>query len=238
MEGHTLFYPYAFFDPTTILLLPAIILVIWAQARVKSAFNHWSQVGTRSGVTAAQVARDILDRHGLESIPIEHVRGHLSDHYDPKAKVVRLSDSTYYSNSIAAIGVAAHEVGHAIQHEHSYAPLHMRNLVFPVARIGDMLGPYIVLLGLLFGTPSLMDIGIILFSFAVFFYLVTLPVEYNASSRAVEILETGGYMTAGEVDGAKKVLNAAALTYVAAAAASVMSLLRLLVLRSMGNRDD
>lgn len=238
MEGHTLFYPYAFFDPTMIFLLPAIILVIWSQARVKSAFNRWSQVGARSGVTAAQVARDILDRNGLESIPIEHVHGNLSDHYDPKAKVVRLSDSTYYSNSIAAIGVAAHEVGHAIQHEMSYAPLNMRNMVFPVARIGDMLGPYIVVLGLFFGTPQLMDIGIILFSFAVFFYLVTLPVEYNASSRAVEILETGGYMSMDEVSGAKKVLNAAALTYVAAAASSVMSLVRLLFLRSMANRDD
>ncbi len=233
------FYPMVF-DPTYVLLLPAIIMVIWAQARVRSSFNEWSRVGTRSGVTAAQVARDILDRHGLTDVPVERVRGHLSDHYDPKARVVRLSDSTYHSNSIAAIGVAAHEVGHAIQHELSYTPLQVRNLIWPVARIGDGLGPFLVILGFFFGGQGglwLMDLGILLFLGAVVFYLITLPVEYNASSRAVEILETGGYMTAQEVVGAKKVLNAAALTYVAGAAAAVMSLLRLLFLRSMASDE-
>lgn len=223
-----------------VFLIPAIILVVWAQARVRSSFNEWSQVGTRSGVTAAQVARDILDRHGLTDIPIERVRGHLSDHYDPRDRVVRLSDSTYHSNSIAAIGVAAHEVGHAIQHELSYTPLQMRNLIWPVARIGDGLGPFLVVVGLMFGGASgvwLMDLGILLFLAAVVFYLVTLPVEFNASSRAVEILETGGYMTRQEVVGARKVLNAAALTYVAGAATAVMSLVRLLFLRGMASDD-
>ncbi len=233
-------YFYPFFDPTMIFLLPAIILVIWAQARVRSSFNEWSRVGTRSGVTAAQVARDILDRHGLTDVPIERVRGYLSDHYDPQKRVVRLSDSTYSSNSIAAIGVAAHEVGHAIQHEFSYMPLQMRNLIWPVARIGDSLGPFLVIIGLIFGGASgkwLMDIGILLFLGAVLFYLITLPVEFNASSRAVEILETGGYMTRQEVVGARKVLNAAALTYVAGAATAVMSLVRLLFLRGMASDE-
>ena len=228
------------FDPTMIFLLPAIILVIWAQARVRSSFNEWSQVGTRSGVTAAQVARDILDRHGLTDVPVERVRGYLSDHYDPQKRVVRLSDSTYSSNSIAAIGVAAHEVGHAIQHELSYTPLQVRNLIWPVARIGDSLGPFLVIIGLIFGGYSgqmLMDIGILLFLGAVLFYLITLPVEFNASSRAVEILETGGYMPREEVAGARKVLNAAALTYVAGAATAIMSLVRLLFLRSMASDD-
>jgi len=228
------------FDPTMIFLLPAIILVIWAQARVRSSFNEWSRVGRRSGVTAAQVARDILDKHGLTDVPIERIPGHLSDHYDPRKRVVRLSDSTYYSNSIGAIGVAAHEVGHAIQHELAYTPLQMRNLIWPVARIGDSLGPFLVILGLIFGGAAgkmLMDFGILLFLGAVVFYLVTLPVEYNASSRAVEILETGGYMTRQEVTGARQVLNAAALTYVAGAATAIMGLVRLLFLRSMASDD-
>lgn len=234
-------FPFFYFDPTQIFLIPAIILVIWAQVRVSSAYGEYAQIRTRTGVTAAQVARDILDRHGLTDVPIEHVRGELSDHYDPKARVVRLSDSTYYSNSIAAIGVAAHEVGHAIQHEHAYVPLHMRNLIWPVARIGDGLGPFIVMLGFLFRSDfgmTMINIGILLFTAAVGFYLITLPVEYNASSRAVEILETGGYLTPEEVKGAKRVLDAAALTYVAAAAGSVMMLLRLLFLRNMASRRD
>jgi len=231
-------------DPTFIFLIPAMILVFWAQARVNSAFNKWSQVRTRSGVTAADVARDILRKHNLSDIPVEYVAGHLTDHYDPQARVVRLSASTYNSSSIAAIGVAAHEVGHAIQHDVAYVPLHMRNLIYPVARIGDSLGPFLVILGIIFGAFSgadfgimLMDIGILAFTAAVLFYLVTLPVEFNASRRAVEILETGGYMTRDEVSGARQVLTAAALTYVAGAATAVAQLLRLLFLRSMA-RDD
>lgn len=235
-------------DPTWILAIPVAIMVFWAQARVRSAFNEWSEVGTRSGITAAQVARDILDKNGLTDIPVEYVEGHLSDHYDPKARVVRLSASTYNSRSVAAIGVAAHEVGHAIQHDHAYVPLTMRNMIFPIARIGDSLGPMIVMVGIFFAfstrggavspwVGTLIDIGIILFAMAVGFYLVTLPVEFNASNRAVAILETGGYMTPDEVRGAKKVLNAAALTYVAAAAGALMTLIRLLILRDRARRD-
>lgn len=231
-------------DPTFLLAIPGVILVLWAQYKVKSTFDEWSQVRTHRGVTGADVARQILDQHGLSDVPVERVPGHLTDHYDPKEKVLRLSDATYGSSSVAAIGVAAHEAGHAVQHDVAYVPLHMRNMIFPVARIGDMLGPMLAIGGLFFGAARgsgfgliLMDVGIILFSLAVGFYVVTLPVEFNASSRAVEILETGGYLTREEVGGAKKVLNAAALTYVAAAASAVMTLIRLLILRG-GSRDD
>ncbi len=230
-----------FWDPSFILVIPAIIFVFWAQARVRSTFDKWSQYATRSGVTAAQVARDILDKNGLYDVRVEYVPGHLTDHYDPRAKVVRLSSATYHSTSIAAIGVAAHEVGHAIQHDVDYVPLHMRNLIFPVARIGDIFGPILAMIGLFFaysgGGTLLLDLGILLFTMAVAFYVITLPVEFNASSRAIAILETGGYMTPAEVDGTRKVLNAAALTYVAAAAVSVAHLLRLLLLRGAVNDD-
>jgi uncharacterized protein len=220
-----------FWDPTYIMVLPAILFVLWAQSRVQSTFNEWSRRGTQAGVTAAEVARRILEENGIYDVSIEYVQGHLSDHYDPKAKVVRLSSSTHDSRSIAAIGVAAHEVGHVIQHQHAYVPLTMRNMIWPVARFGDMLGFPLAFAGYFFHYPPLIDLGIIIFTVAVAFYIVTLPVEYNASSRAVAILEHGGYLTREEVQGARKVLNAAALTYVAAAAVAVMNLIRLLILR-------
>lgn len=214
-------------------VIPAMLFVFWAQYRVKAVFNEWERVPTRSGVTAAQVARDILDKYQLHDVRVEYVRGHLSDHYDPRARVVRLSDATHSSTSIAAIGVAAHEVGHAIQHDTAYLPLNMRNLLFPLARIGDSFGPILVMAGFFFGRNYfLMDLGILIFALAVGFYVITLPVEFNASSRAVAILETGGYMTRDEVGGARKVLNAAALTYVAGAAAALSQLMRLLWLRN------
>lgn len=234
--------PFLWGDWTYVFMIPAIILVLWAQARVRSAFAEWSNVPVRSGITAAEVARDILQANGITDVPVEHIAGELTDHYDPKDRVVRLSSATYNSSSVAAIGVAAHECGHAIQHDHAYVPLHMRNLIFPVARFGDMLGPWIVVIGLLFSRSmgawafNIIDFGIVIFTIAVLFYVITLPVEFNASSRAVAILETGGYMTREEVGGARKVLNAAALTYVAAAAASVMTLLRLLFLRGEARR--
>lgn len=231
-----------FWDPTMALLIPAMMFVFYAQYKVRNTFQQYSEIGTRSGVTAADVARDILRQHQITDVRVERVAGHLSDHYDPKAKVVRLSDATYDSRSIAAIGVAAHEVGHAIQHDVSYVPLIMRNLIFPVARIGDMAGPFIVIIGLLFGGGgwgyTIMNFGILLFTMAVGFYIVTLPVEFNASSRAIAILESGNYMTREEVGGARKVLNAAALTYVAAAAASISQLIRLLILRNMARDED
>lgn len=228
------------YDPTMILLIPAMILVFWAQAKVRSAFAEWQRVPTRAGVTAAEVARDILNKHGITDVTVERIAGDLTDHYDPKAKVLRLSAATHDSTSVAAIGVAAHEAGHAVQHDHGYVPLYMRNMVFPIARIGDTIGPWIVVLGFFFGYQgfgtTVMDIGIILFAFAVAFYIITLPVEFNASSRAIAILDGYGYMTRDEVNGAKKVLTAAALTYVAAAAASISQLLRLLVLRNSRRR--
>lgn len=224
-----------FWDPTYILVLPAILLVFWAQARVNSVFREYSEIGTQAGVTAAEVARRILQEHNIYDVEIEFVEGHLSDHYDPKAKVVRLSRSTYDSRSIAAIGVAAHEVGHVIQHQHAYVPLTMRNMIFPVARIGDMMGFPLAIAGIIFGFTPLITIGIAVFAVAVAFYVVTLPVEYNASARAVAILEHGGYLTREETQGAKKVLNAAALTYVASAAVAVMNLIRLLILRDRRN---
>ncbi len=233
--------PFFFGDATMIFLIPAMILVFWAQYKVRSTFDHWSNVHTRAGVTAADVARQILQQHNITDVAVERVPGHLTDHYDPKAKVLRLSDATYHSTSVAAIGVAAHEAGHAVQHDVAYIPLHMRNLIFPVARIGDMFGPFIVILGFLFRGDTgffLIDAGIILFTLAVGFYIITLPVEFNASSRAVAILEGGGYLTREEVGGARKVLNAAALTYVAAAAASVSQLLRLIFLRNMARGRD
>lgn len=220
-----------FFEPYYFLVLPAILLVFWAQARVNSVFREYSRIGTRAGVTAAEVAKQILQENGIYDVRVEFVNGFLSDHYDPKEKVVRLSASTHDSRSIAAIGVAAHEVGHVIQHQHAYVPLTMRNMVFPIARIGDMFGLPLGIAGYFFGWPALIDIGIIIFSAAVAFYIVTLPVEYNASSRAVAILEHGGYLTREEVQGARKVLNAAALTYVASAAVAIMNLIRLLILR-------
>jgi Zn-dependent membrane protease YugP len=233
-----------FWDPTFIFLIPAMLLVFWAQYRVRNTFAEYSNIPTRSGVTAAQVAQDILRKNNINDVSVEQVPGDLTDHYDPKAKAVRLSASTYNSTSIAAIGVAAHEVGHAIQHDVAYIPLHMRNLIFPVARIGDMAGPFIVILGFFFNRSSptfgmaIIDFGILIFTLAVAFYIITLPVEFNASSRAVAILDTGGYMTREEVQGARKVLNAAALTYVAAAAASVSQLVRLLFLRNAARNRD
>lgn len=222
-------------DSTMLILIPAMIFVFIAQSKVKSTFAHWSRIGTAAGLTGADVARRILDSAGLHDVAVEYVEGHLSDHYDPRAKVVRLSSSTYRSTSIGALGVAAHEVGHAIQHQESYVPLSMRNMIWPVARIGDSFGPILVILGLFFsggvGT-MMMDIGVLVFTLAVGFYLVTLPVEYNASSRAIAILEGDGYLNREELLGARKVLNAAALTYLAAAAVAISQLIRLVLIRN------
>lgn len=236
---------YYWGDPTVIFLIPAMILVFWAQAKVRSAYNQWSQVRTRSGVTAADVARDILAKHNLSDIPVEYVPGHLTDHYDPQNRVIRLSASTYNSTSIAAIGVAAHEVGHAIQHDVSYAPLQVRNMIYPVAHLGDSFGPILVVLGLFWGGfagnkfgTTMMDVGILAFCVSVAFYMITLPVEFNASRRALAILDTGGYMTRDEVAGAREMLTAAALTYVGAAATSIGTLARLLFLRFMAEDDE
>ncbi|MCC5911046.1 MAG: zinc metallopeptidase [Clostridiaceae bacterium] len=228
-------YPYGFlrFDPTMIILLPAIVLTLYAQGKVKSNFAKYLRVSTRKGYTGAQVARLLLNQHGLQAIPIEVSRGQLSDHYDPTQRVLRLSGEVYQGSSIASVSVAAHEVGHAIQHAKGYIPLSLRNMVFPIARFGSSAAWVFIMVGLLIPTlGGLMDIGILLFGAAVAFQLITLPVEFNASSRALRLLNTNGLIVGDEAKGAQKVLRAAALTYVAAMASGIAQLLRLILIRN------
>jgi len=231
-----------FFDPTMILVIPGIILTLWAQAKVQSAYSKYSRVRTRSGVTGAQVARDILNRSGLQNVTVEPIQGELTDHYDPREGVLRLSEGVYGSQSIAALGIAAHEAGHAIQHAERYGALVLRTAIAPAAATGSQLGIWLFMIGFFIAAFAhgafawLIDVGLILFSVAVFFTIVTLPVKFNASKRAIAILEKGGYLTLDEVPEAKKVLDAAAMTYVAAAATAVLTLIRLLILRNM-SRD-
>ena len=213
------------------LLIPAIVLGIVAQSMVRNTYAKYKKVGTRSGITGAELARRILDAQDLQDVPVQDVAGELTDHYDPRSRTLRLSRNVGRGRSVAALGIAAHESGHAIQHSRSYAPLAIRNTVYPVASFGSKLGPIVVLGGLLLGIGEpLITIGIILFTVAVAFSILTLPVEFNASSRAMQLLARSGTMTQGELEGARKVLNAAAMTYVAAALASVLTLLRLVLI--------
>ncbi len=213
------------------LVIPAIVLGIYAQAKVRSTYERFSKVRTASGVSGAEIARRILDQNGLGSVPVERVPGLLTDHYDPRVRILRLSEGVYSSTSIAALGVAAHESGHAIQHARAYLPLLARNTVYPVANFGSQLGPLLVLGGLILGMiQPLIMVGVLLFAFAVLFSLITLPVEFNASSRALRILQESRFLSGEELAGARKVLSAAALTYVATALASVLTLVRLLLL--------
>ena len=223
-----------FFGDTGFLLLvlPAMAFALWAQARVQGSFRRWSAVATRAGRRGAEVARDILDRAGLDDVKVERIPGNLSDHYDPRVRVLRLSETVFESQSIAALGVAAHEAGHAIQHDTGYAPLAIRNSILPAARFGSTLAWPLFLVGLIFSWGYLMDFGIVLFAAAVAFQVVTLPVEYNASRRALAVLEEGGYLAPQELGPARQVLSAAALTYLAATALAIAQLLRLLILRS------
>lgn len=226
-------YPYGFFDPTMIILIPAIILTLYAQSKVKSNFQKYIQVQTRRGYSGFQVARMLLNQNGLNDIPIELTNGQLSDHYDPIKRVLRLSPEIYQRSSIASVSVAAHEVGHAIQHANGYVPLHLRNMVFPVARFGSSAGWIFIMVGLFI--PSLgmfMDIGILLFAAAVLFQLITLPVEFNASKRALEMLSSNGIVYDDETKGAQNVLRAASLTYVAAMASGMAQLMRLILIRN------
>ncbi|MDO9509357.1 MAG: zinc metallopeptidase [Thermovirgaceae bacterium] len=224
------------FDPTFFLLIPALILAVWAQAKVKSAFQRYSAVNARMGISARDAVRTILDSNGLNAVAVERVQGALTDHYDPRTKVLRLSDNVYNSQSIAAIGVAAHEAGHAIQDARGYTPLRLRNAFVPVAGLGSSLALPLFFLGFLFGTPMLMDAGIIFFSAVLLFHLVTLPVELDASRRALGILSESGILARDEIGGARAVLNAAALTYVAATLMSALQIVRLFLLRGMRNR--
>ena len=228
-------YYYGFDIYYLVLILPAMLLGLWAQARVNSTFNRYSHVRCRQGYTGSQIARRILDANGLTDVRIEGIRGNLTDHYDPTARVVRLSDSVYDSPSIAAIGVAAHEVGHAIQHANSYAPLTIRNAIIPVTNIGSKLSIPLILLGVVMSFQPLVTVGIVAFPLMAVFQLIALPVEFNASSRALATLNGEHYLDEEEVYGARKVLSAAALTYVAALVMSLAQLMRLVAL--FGNRD-
>ncbi|MBN1543411.1 zinc metallopeptidase [candidate division KSB1 bacterium] len=214
-----------------IILVPALLLSLYAQTKVRGAFKEMSRVRSSAGLTGAEVASSLLRRNGLSSVQVESIAGELSDHYDPVKKALRLSSSVYQSDSLAALGVAAHETGHALQHRDAYAPLKLRQAIFPMVRFGSGLWMPLFIGGLIFSLPMLIDIGIVLFAGAVAFHIVTLPVEFDASKRALAQLSSGGYLSTREIAGAKKVLDAAALTYVAAAAMAALQLLRLLLLR-------
>ena len=232
---------YMFYDPTYFLVLIGVVLSLVASARVKSTFNRYSQMRNSRGMTGAQAAEQVLHGAGIYDVRIEHVRGNLTDHYDPRNKVLRLSDSVYGQTSVAAVGVAAHECGHAIQHAKGYAPLRFRNVLVPVANFGAKIAWPLILIGFLINSESswlLMQAGIIAFSLAVLFQVVTLPVEFNASSRAIRVLADRGIMFGEEIVAAKKVLSAAALTYVAGAASSILQLLRLIILTGGRRRND
>ena len=229
-------YYYRYWDPTYILVIIGVIISLWASAKVKTTYSKYSRVRSMSGLTGAQAAERILHSAGLYDVRIEHISGNLKGHYDPKNRVLRLSDTVYGSASVAAVGVAAHECGHAVQDQKDYAPLRIRNSLVPVANFGTMAAWPIIIIGLIFGSSHfLVNLGILLFSLGVLFQLVTLPVEFDASSRAIQILGNTGILYGDEIRQTRKVLNAAAMTYVAAAAASILSLLRLILL--FGGRD-
>ncbi len=231
--------PYYYgFDSTYILVLIGVVLSLWASARVKSTYAKYSGEASLSGMTGAQAAQRILSMAGVYDVTIQHVAGNLTDHYDPRNKTLNLSDAVYGNASVAAVGVAAHECGHAIQHDRGYAPLKLRSAIAPAANIGANISWPLILVGLLLGGSGLLiQIGILMFSLAVAFQLVTLPVEFNASSRAMTLLQETGVLYREELPKTKKVLNAAALTYVAAAASSILQLLRLVLLYGNRRRD-
>ena len=232
-----MYYPmYYMFDPTYVLILIGVVISLAASAKLRGTYQRYAGVRSRCGMTGEEAARQLLRSQGIYDVTIRRVRGNLTDHYDPRTKTVNLSDSVYGSSSIAAIGVAAHECGHAMQDAQGYAPLRFRSALVPAANFGAQLSWPLIIIGLLLGGSSLVSLGILLFSLAVLFQLVTLPVEYNASHRAVTLLDSIGILQGQEVGQTRSVLNAAALTYVAAAAASILQLLRLLIL--FGNRRD
>ncbi|MBI5094804.1 MAG: zinc metallopeptidase [Candidatus Hydrogenedentes bacterium] len=231
-----------FFDPTMLLLIPALLFAGWAQLKVKSTYAKFSQVGTRSGLSGAEVAARILRDSGIDlsdspssnpgrpACGLEAIPGELTDHYDPRDRVLRLSDGIYSGRSVAALGIAAHEVGHAVQHARAFAPLMLRNVVYPVCSFGSMLAWPLFFVGFFFHIKILIPLGIALYILAVFFTVLTLPVEFDASRRALKCLSSGGYLTTDELAGARKVLTAAALTYVAATAMAILELVRMLIL--------
>ncbi|ABV34522.1 MULTISPECIES: zinc metallopeptidase [Pseudothermotoga] len=227
-----------FYDPTFLLLIPALLLAIWAQVKVQSAFSHYSQVRSTTNFTGSQLAMRLLDSAGIYDARVEAMPGHLTDHYDPRTKVVRLSSSTYGSSSVAALGVVAHEIGHAIQHAEKNPLLVFRTILAPVASVGSSLAWIFFIMGLLFALPAMLRFGIVLFSLAVLFSLVTLPVEYDASKKALKLLGENVMMPEEELKGVRKVLSAAALTYVASTAMAVLQLLRMLLIAGVFGRRD
>lgn len=230
---------YYWWDPTYILVVIGAIICLMASAKVKTTYAKYSKYRSMSGLTGAEVAERILKNAGIYDVRVGHISGNLTDHYNPKTKVLNLSDSVYGSTSVAAIGVAAHECGHAIQHQTGYFPLVLRGMLVPVANFGSTMAWPLIIIGLLFSSSTgsfLVQLGIIFFSLAVLFQIVTLPVEFNASNRAVQILGSTNMLQNEELRYTKKVLGAAALTYVASAAAAILQLLRLVIL--FGGRDD
>jgi Zn-dependent membrane protease YugP len=219
-----------------VLVVPTLILSLWAQIMVKSTFSKYSKISCSRRITGQDAAALLMKANNIRDVSIEAVGGSLTDHYDPSAKVLRLSQPVYNQNSIAAVGVAAHETGHAIQHARSWGPLVMRGTLVPVANVGSMFGPWLAMAGIFFSMPMLINIGILLFGGAVLFYVITLPVEFDASMRAIAILRSSNVLTPAELSGVKKVLTAAALTYVASALTALMSLLRLILLSQSRRR--
>ncbi|MBR6782807.1 MAG: zinc metallopeptidase [Clostridia bacterium] len=226
-------------DWTILVIIPALIFALWAQFKVNSTFNKYAKIGNRRGLTGAEVARRVLDANGLHHVTVERVHGHLTDHFDPRAGVIRLSDSVYASTGIAALGVAAHEAGHAVQHAVGYAPIKLRTAIIPLTRFGSFMAMPLFIIGMLFSGASylgygigtiFMMTGILFFSFSTLFQLVTLPTEFNASARAMKALEGGGILASDELPAARATLSAAAMTYVAALATSLASLLRLILI--------
>ena len=228
-------YPGFYFDRTMILLLPAIIIAFWAQSKVSGTYKKYRTVRTMNGYTGENVARMMLDAAGLYDVPVVEIRGELTDHYDPTSRVVRLSSDIYHGASIASAGIAAHEVGHAIQHKEAYKPLVLRTSIATAVNFSSQASIIIFMIGLLFSMPLLTNIGIIFFTVAVIYQIITLPVEFNASRRALNILESRNILYGNEVSGAKSVLSAAAMTYVAAALMSISQLVRLIAISNRNN---
>lgn len=223
-------YYYYYFDPTYVLVIIGIVLSMIASANVNGSFRKYSRMFSQRGIRAEQAAEMILRNAGIHDVSIQRISGNLTDHYDPRSKILRLSDSVYGSTSVSAIGVAAHECGHAIQHAHGYVPLKLRGAIVPVVNFASRLSMPLILVGLILGFMQLAQIGVILFSAVLIFQLVTLPVEFNASRRAIRVLDGTGILYGNEVTGAKRVLRAAALTYVASVLSTALQLFRLVLL--------
>ncbi|MBM6826528.1 zinc metallopeptidase [Mordavella massiliensis] len=234
-----MYYPMFYFDPTYIFVLVGLIICLAASAKMRSTFSKYSRVRNHWGMTGREAAEQVLHRAGIYDVRVEHISGNLTDHYDPRSKVLRLSDATYNSTSVAAVGVAAHECGHAVQHATGYVPLKLRSSLVPAANFGSSIAWPLILIGLLINGQSsalFLNLGILAFSLAVLFQIVTLPVEFNASSRALHLLSGNGMLYEDEVRSVRKVLTAAALTYVAGAASAILQLLRIIVLSNSRRR--